>query len=202
MRITTTLLATLLLGSAVHSQAPTTRDTGQAAAAPDTDALHRKLDELSARFEVMRKQLEKCLGPGAKTGTTPPPQTDGRALYNAAHNDYLKGSYDEALRQFQNYVTTFPSSDLADNAHYWIGETYYRQQRFRQAIEKFAAITRDYPRSDRVAAALLKRSYSHLELGERSQGVLHLQTLVRRYPTTDEAILARQRLRELGIGGG
>jgi len=59
-----------------------------------------------------------------------------------------------------------------------------------------------YPRSDKVPSAALKKGYAHLELGERSQGVVQLQYVVRQFPNSDEANLARQRLRELGVDPG
>lgn len=127
---------------------------------------------------------------------------DPKALYDAAYNDYLKGNYDLATREFQEYLTNFPNTDLADNAVYWTGESYYRQRRFRQAIEQFDAVLSRYPRSEKLAGALLKKGYSHLELGERSQGVVQLQHVIRQYPTSDEANLARQRLREIGVDAG
>jgi tol-pal system protein YbgF len=124
---------------------------------------------------------------------------DPQALYNAAYNDYLKSSYDLALRGFQQYLESFPSTTLAANATYWIGECYYRQRRYRQAIEQYDAVLNRYPRSDKTASALLKKGYAHLELGERSQGVVQLQHVLRQFPTSDEANLARQRLREIGV---
>lgn len=134
-------------------------------------------------------------GPAPASGTGADPQS----LYNSAYNDYLKGSYDLALREFQEYLANFPTTDLADNATYWIGECYYRQRRFRQAVEQFDLVLERYPRSDKVAAATLKKGYAHLELGERSQGVVQLRHVIRQYPTSDEANLARQRLREIGV---
>ena len=138
---------------------------------------------------------------------TPPPQpqlgaVDPQALYNAAYNDYLKGSYDLALREFQEYLNNFPGTDLADNATYWIGECYYRQKRYRQAADQFQQVLAKYPRSDKAAGALLKRGYALIELGDRTQGVTQLRQVVRQYPTSDEANLARQRLRELGVDAG
>ena len=130
------------------------------------------------------------------------PAADPQSLYNSAYNDYLKGSYDLALREFQEYLANFPNTDLADNATYWIGECYYRQRRFRQAVEQFDTVLQRYPRSDKVAAATLKKGYAHLELGERSQGVVQLRHVIRQHPTSDEANLARQRLREIGVDAG
>jgi tol-pal system protein YbgF len=124
--------------------------------------------------------------------------SDPQTLYNAAYNDYLKGNYDLAVRGFQEYLSTFPATDLADNATYWIGECYYRQKRYRPAIERYDAVLNRYPRSDKIASALLKKGYAHLELGERSQGVLQLQSVIRQYSTSDEANLARQRMKDLG----
>jgi tol-pal system protein YbgF len=142
------------------------------------------------------------LDPNAPPVPAPAAITDPKALYDAAYNDYLKGSYDMALRGFNEYLVNFSGTDLADNATYWIGESYYRQRRFRQAIDQFDQVLSRYPRSDKIASAYLKKGYAHLELGERSQGVVQLQHVIRQYPTSDEANLARQRLREIGVDPG
>ena len=59
-----------------------------------------------------------------------------------------------------------------------------------------------YPRSDKAAGATLKRGYAQLELGDRQQGISQLRKVIRSYPASDEANLARQRLRELGVDAG
>jgi tol-pal system protein YbgF len=126
------------------------------------------------------------------------PRADPKALYDSSYNDYLKGNYDLAMREFQEYIDEFPDTDLTDNATYWIGECYYRQRKFRQAVTQFDQVLIRYPRSDKTASALLKKGYAYLELGERQQGVNLLRQVIRQHGTSDEANLARQRLRELG----
>jgi tol-pal system protein YbgF len=138
-------------------------------------------------------------GEGQPGPTRPPLVTNPEELYQSAYNDYLRGSYDIAIREFQTYLESFPGTDLADNAVYWIGECYYRQGQYRQAVSQFDEVLNRYPRSDKAASAVLKKGYAHLQLGERSQGVVQLQHVIREYPQTDEANLARQRLRELGV---
>lgn len=140
--------------------------------------------------------------PPAAGGTGGGPAADPQALYNGAYNDYLKGNYDLSLREFQEYLDNFPTTDLADNATYWIGECYYRQRRFRQAVDQFDAVLEKFPRSEKVASATLKKGYAHLELGERSQGIVQLRHVIRQYQNSDEANLARQRLREIGVDAG
>ena len=127
---------------------------------------------------------------------------DPETLYRTAYNDYLRGNYDLAILGFRQYYETFAETDLADNASYWIGESYYRQKRFQDAIREFDVVINQFPNSDKIASALLRKGYAYLELGEQSKGVVQLQNVIRRYPRSDEANLARQQLATLGIEVG
>ena len=119
-------------------------------------------------------------------------------LYQAAYNDFLRGSYDLALLGFRQYVDSHPTTELADNALYWIGECYFSQENYRQAIQEFSQVEARYPGSERMASVLLRKGYAHLQLGEASQAMLLLTEVVEKYPRSDEAILARQQLEGLG----
>lgn len=157
--------------------------------------------ELKAFRELPRFQpVEPATGVVDPNAPPSPPlatqTTDPKALYEAAYSDYVRGSYDLAIRQFQEYLQTFPDTDLSDNAAYWIGECYYRQRKFKQAISAFDRVLESYSTSDKVPSAMLKKGYSHLELGEKAPGQAQLQKVIRDFPKSDEASLARQRLRE------
>ncbi len=128
-----------------------------------------------------------------------PGPTDPEALYQSAYDDYLRGNYDLAVASFEEYLDNFPNTELADNATYWIGESYYREGKYRQAIDQFERVLQRYQRSEKVAGALLKKGYAYLELGERAQGVVQLQYVIREHPSSDEANIARDRLRALGV---
>jgi tol-pal system protein YbgF len=135
--------------------------------------------------------------------TTPvePPVAAGnpRETYDAAYVDYQRGNYDLAVAGFRDFLQQSPNSDLADNASYWIGESLFSQQKYREAISQFDSVVTQYPRSDKVPGALLKKGFSYLNLNERAQGIVQLQYVVHEHPTSSEAALARQRLRQLGI---
>ena len=138
----------------------------------------------------------------AALATPANPETAGedpKALYEAAYNEYLRGNYEAALNAFASYLATYPATDLSDNATYWMGEAHYRQKAYRQAIQDFDRLAQQFPRSDKLASAALKRGYALLELGERAPGIAQLRQVVRDYPAGDEANLARQRLRDLGV---
>jgi tol-pal system protein YbgF len=120
-------------------------------------------------------------------------------LYNTAYEDYLRGNFDLAIQGFRDYASRYPSTDLADNALYWIAECYYSKKSFKEAIDAFTQLLNTYKTSDKAAAALLKKGLAYLELGDRSQAVINLQYVLYEHPGTKEAELARSRLAALGV---
>ncbi len=164
-----------------------------------------RLAQLSQQIAATNQELQAVRNATeqASARTSSPPAvvnpTDPRALYDTAYNDYLQGNFDLAILAFHQYAETYRSTELADNAVYWIGECYYRQSKFQKAIEQFDEVLTRFERSDRIPSALLKKGYAYFELGQRAQGVVHLQNVIREYAGTDEAHLASQRLQEMGI---
>lgn len=135
------------------------------------------------------------------SATPPAPQVAERPIdvYNAAYRDYQLANFDLAISGFRDFLEKNPTSDLADNAAYWIGESLFSQKKYRDAIEQFDTVVTRFPKSDKVPAALLKKGYSYLNLNERAQGIVQLQYVVHEHPNSQEAGLARQRLRTLGV---
>ena len=184
-------------------------------------ALSRQIDQLQANLEDTNYRLAQLsqqiastnqelqafrtsnLSPVSSTSPTPQARvsepSDPQAMYQTAYSDYLRGNYDMAILGFRQYLETFPNTELADNATYWIGESYFSQGKHDQAIREFDHILTAYPRSDKTASAMLKKGYSFLESGQRDEGVRHLRIVIRDYNGTDEANLARQRLGALGV---
>jgi len=118
-------------------------------------------------------------------------------LCESAYQDFIKGHYALAREGFMQYLRLLPEGEMANYAQYWIGESYYAQQQFEQAIQTFQTVIDKYPNSDKVPAAMLKLAYSKLALGQKTAGKESLETLIRRFPQTNEAKLARSRLQEL-----
>lgn len=186
----------------------------------DIDQLSGQIAELQARLEETTSNLSQLSQRIAATNqelkalrSTAPPElpggegtegasprtTDPESLYQASYNDYLRGNFDLAILGFRQYIANFPDTELADNALYWIGECYFSQAKYRQAIKEFSDVQSRYPNSDRLPSALLKKGYAYLELGERDQGIVQLRSVIRDYPNSDIAVLARQHLQQLGV---
>lgn len=117
--------------------------------------------------------------------------------YEIALSALEKKDYQLAIRRFRDFLKRYPKSNLADNAQYWIGECYYAQREFAQAIIEFDAVRAKYPQGEKVPAALLKQGYSFAELGEKVNARLLLQEVVEKYPQSAEAARAKQKLKTL-----
>lgn len=127
---------------------------------------------------------------GAPAAGSPPP----RELYSQAYADFARGNYDLAVQAFQEYLKNYPATDFSDNAQYWIGECHYGKQRYQEAIEAWNALLRDFPSSDKLPDARVKKGMALERLGRRSQALLEYRYVVERFPNTQAARIAREKL--------
>lgn len=138
---------------------------------------------------------------GAPAASSPRPASGKPApadLYNQALGDYQKGRFDLARQGFEEYVETYPKTDLSDDALFWAAECWSAQKKPKEALETLEKLLRTYPQSDKAPSAHLRKGLAHLDLGEKAQAIVELQFVVHEYPSSDEAKSARQRLRALG----
>jgi len=126
-------------------------------------------------------------GVGA-TGTTP------RRLYETAYADYTAGQWSLAVQGFETYLKTYPKSDLADDAQYYIGESYSGDSRFREAVASYERVVRDYPQSDILPEAYYKIGITYERLGQPDKAREAYDYAVKTFPDTDAGRLAKQRL--------
>ena len=116
-------------------------------------------------------------------------------LYDMAWADYTAGSYDLAIEGFASYVRSFPKSEFADNAQYYIGESYFQRGRWPEAVDAFDRVISTYPKQRRRRAGLLQ-ARAELRAAEPA-GSARARLRVRRSrrsPTPIAGRLAKQRL--------
>lgn len=121
---------------------------------------------------------------------------DPSTVYYAAYSDYIKENFDLAIEGFRQFIRSFPESGLADNSLYWIGECYYAKKKFPEAISTFNELLAKYKDGDKVPAATLKKGYALVELGRQAEGIAILKELISRFPLSEEASLAGQKIKE------
>ncbi len=190
------------------------------------EQLEAKLEDTNRRLAQLSQQIAETQGdlarlrpgsasaspsgpPGspapALTDTTVvrPPSGSGRPspsdLYDTAYGDYTKGRYALAIQGFQDYLRSYPNTDLSGDAQYWIGESHFAQKSYREAAADFDKLLKNWPKSNKAPAALLKKAYALLELNQKAEAVVQLQYVIHEYPMAEEARLARARLKSIGI---
>src|SRR5882762_6928195 len=169
-------------------------------------ALNDTMDELKVRMAKLSKQLEDMQSAqqsmvasqtqqqqqAQAIAQAPPPDV----LYNNALRDYNGGKPDLAIQEFNDYVKFYPNTDLAGNAHFYIAELLYRGSDFAKAIEEYDLVLQNFPGGNKAAAAQLKKGFALLEIGKQTEGTNELRHVIQRYPRSNEATQARERLRK------
>jgi len=141
-----------------------------------------------------------ALPPAASSGSLPgmpPPSAD--TLYSNGLRDIQGGKYELARAEFQDYLKYYGKTDLASNAQFYVGEIAYKQRNYQQAIAEYDKVLSNYPKSFKMAPALLHRGMALVELGQKSSGIRDLREVVRRFPGSEEDRYARAKLKELGV---
>jgi tol-pal system protein YbgF len=141
-------------------------------------------------------------GPGPNSSIPPAPSgmpgISADTLYQNALRDFTSGKYDLARQEFSDYIKTFPTNDLASNSQFYLGEIFYAQNDFNNAIASYDTVLTNYPRSFKLGSSLYKKGTAELELGLKASGVRDLREVERRFPGSDEARRAQAKLREIG----
>lgn len=122
-----------------------------------------------------------------------------RQAYERAFEALKQGRYDASARYFASFLSDYPDAELAPNATYWLGESYYVTQNYRIALDTFQQLLSRYPQSGKAQDALLKVGYCHFELGDTQRAAETLEGVVSRYPGTPVARLAEGRLRAMRL---
>ena len=120
-------------------------------------------------------------------------QEDYRGAWQALNGQ----QYDKAIQQFRTFQRKNPASELADDAQYWIGESYFTRRDYNRAILEYNDVLK-YRKGDKVPAALLRQSQAFVEIGDKTDARLILQKLINDHPNSQQAKDARERLQNLG----
>jgi tol-pal system protein YbgF len=168
-------------------------------------SLNDTMDELKARLGKVSKQLEDMQSTQQSLAAqqaqqqqqaqVPPPDV----LYNNGLRDYNAGKNDLATQEFTDYIKYYPNTDLTGNAYFYLAEIQYRQGNYQEAAKNYDQVMQDFPSGNKAAAAQLKKGFALIELGKKEDGIAELRHVVQRYPRSNEATQARDRLRKLGV---
>lgn len=161
--------------------------------------LDQRIQNLEQRLQGLGGSPGRDSGLGA--GQLPVPGGSDRDNYQAAFELLKEQRYDDAATAFKQFMTSYPDSQLLDNAQYWLAESYYVTDQFEEALRQFALVIDQHPRSRKVPDALLKMGYANYELGRWDQARAALTRVQREHADSTASRLAEQRLNRMSEEG-
>lgn len=164
------------------------------------DALLLKINFIENFLEISKKDsagdvvvaLDNSLPGKDSTG-----KPDKAVKYAAAYQLFKAGNYIKARESFQAFLALYPSGEYSDNAQFWIGECYFFEKKYEKAILEYEKVTKKFTSSSKVPYALLKQGISFQNLGDKTSARLLLQQVIKDYPNTSQARIARSKLQEI-----
>ena len=134
-----------------------------------------------------------------------PPATPGesqkalgpQALYDQAMQLFRSGDFPKAREGFTRFLGLYPKTDLASNAQFWLGECYFAEKNYSDAIRAYDKLVKEYPKSEKVSSAWLKIGMGFLELGDKDAGKIALKKVIKDYPQSTQAQVAKRKLAQI-----
>jgi len=177
------------------------------------------LDSKVAALESVVRRQQEYLGlepsplaekPGERKATVaPPPVSEPEvsakvepisaevALYDKSLALFREGRFEDAMDGFRGFLKSYPNSDRADNAQFWIGECHMSVKQYEKAILAYQEVIKKYPKGNKVPNALLRQAAAFEEINDKTSSRLLLKKIVKDYPQSSEAEIARKKLAAL-----
>lgn len=124
-----------------------------------------------------------------------------RDRYRSAYALLQQGESAQAQQRFLDFIQSYPNSDYADNAQYWLAESYYGARDFDNARLEFSKVEQNYPNSSKVSDAQLKIAYIFYEKQQYPEARTRLEEVMSRYVGSRAARLAEDRLLLMNVQG-
>jgi len=148
----------------------------------------KRLALLEERLAKLEQGIAEQQKKAAELRETP------EAVYMQGLDAMKGGDVAKSRELFTKFLDHNPKHKLAANAHYWLGETYYSEKNFEQAILEFQEVIKNFPEKDKVPAAMLKQGMAFTEMGDAKSSTYIYKKLTEEYPKSDEAKIAKEKL--------
>ncbi|MDR2076966.1 MAG: tol-pal system protein YbgF [Desulfovibrio sp.] len=135
--------------------------------------------------------------PSSAASPAPPAGADtATTLYEAGVSAFGKGRYQDAIVSFKDFIASFPQHELAGNAHFWAGESYFQIKDYPRAALAYQEVIAKFPGSAKLQSAMLKQGISLYHAGKKDAARQRLNELVKKYPKSPEAGRAKTFLQQ------
>ncbi|MCG3173185.1 MAG: Outer membrane protein assembly factor BamD [Myxococcota bacterium] len=137
--------------------------------------------------------------------TAPPPQSskenEADLKFHLAYTRFAAGQYDDSVKLMEEFIRKYPDHHYADNAIFLIGESYFQRKQYQLAINEYQRVSTLYPKGNKVPDSLHKIARSYLALNDKVRAREVLERVMRTYPDSRAATLARDDIQSLDQKG-
>lgn len=181
------------------------------------ESLKQDIARLRGQIEVLTNELENAarrqrdfyvdLDARVRKLETPPPAPvaekpkgptlEEQKAYENGLNLVKAANYKGAVEAFAAFMKTYPASTLAPSAQYWIGNSLFALRDYKGAIAAQQLVVDTWPDDPKAPDAMLNISSAQTDLKDLKGARVTLDGLIRKYPQSDAAATARQRLAKL-----
>jgi tol-pal system protein YbgF len=161
-----------------------------------------KLDELESQMRTYWEETKaelRAVKKGRDQVQSTPKGPAGEDQYKDAFDLLQKGSYQESIVRFSDFVKGAPDNPLVPNAYYWMGEANMSLKDYEKAIVDFQEVIDKYPSSDKASRSLLRQAEAFSVLGDKKSSTTLIKRVIELYPKSEEARLAERLLRNAGL---
>jgi tol-pal system protein YbgF len=164
-------------------------------------AMQQLLGQTQQRITELRERAEAAQQQQQQPPAGQPPAGAGGAtaeeLYRAGATKLQEKSATAARLAFEQFLTSYPTHELAADAQFGLAETYVLDDELEDAVTNFVRVAEAYPTSDRAPEALYRAGRISEDRNRRTDARTYYQRVVQRYANSDSARLARDRLNRL-----
>jgi tol-pal system protein YbgF len=119
---------------------------------------------------------------------TLPPTASPQDEYDMAYGYVLHKDYALAEQAFRDFLRKHPDQKLVPDAHYWLGESLFQRQRYRDAAESFLAVSTKYEHSGKAPDSLLRLGQSLAALKQKEAACATLAEVGRKFPRASASV--------------
>ena len=139
-----------------------------------------------------RGPVEGPVGPNAVISAYELPPGTPKSQYEYAVSLMLKQqNFSRAEKALMAFLEKHPQDDLASNAQYWLGETYYVRKNYQDAAFAFAEGYQRYPKSRKAPDSLVKLGMSLSRMNKREEACTAFSRFLSKYPKATDRLKAR-----------
>jgi tol-pal system protein YbgF len=119
---------------------------------------------------------------------TLPPSASPKDEYDMAYGYVLHKDYSLAEQSFRDFLKKYPNEQLVPDANYWLGESLFQQQRYRDAAESFLNVSTRYEHSGKAPDALLRLGQSLAAMNQKEAACATFAEVGRKYPRASAGV--------------